>query len=459
MSRSPEPHARPTRRDLLRVGGLGMLGLSAADAARAEAVSTSKVRSVLLIQHYGGPSHLDLWDPKPHAPVEIRGEFASIATSLPGVRVTERLPRIARLLDRMTVIRTMSHATGNHNPASYLALTGRAGSTDAVAVGATNADWPALGSVVAKYGPGAPAEGGLPPFVSLPHVAFDQVYKCPGQTAGILGKAHDPLILDRDPSGRDFGVPELRLPSGVSARRLDDRRALLAAVDAQRRGLDASAAGLDALYGRAYDLLTSAATRKAFDLSAEDPKLRDRYGRHKVGQSYLLSRRLVEAGVRFVTCFNGSNPGDPAGWDTHAENFPKLKDILCPPDDQAFSALIEDMDARGLLETTLVIWSGEFGRKPQIGKVGVTGMNFPGGRDHWPQCYSIALAGGGIKRGYGHGQSDPFGAYPATEPVSPADIAATILFALGIDPESTMTDPLGRPSPLAAGRPVRALFE
>ena len=455
MRHGEAPGGRSTRRDLLRAGGLGLLGLPATLAPGAGA----RARSVLLIQHYGGPSHIDTWDPKPGAPAEIRGEFGTIATSVPGVRLSERLPRVARLMDRLTVVRTMSHATGNHNPASYLALTGRTGATDAVAVGATAGDWPALGSVVARYGPGAAAPGGLPPFVSLPHVAFDQVYRCPGQSAGLLGKGHDPLTLDRDPNGPAFDVPELRLPAGLSARRLDDRRALLAAVDAQRRGLDASAAGLDALYGRAYDLLTSAATRRAFDLSAEDPRLRDRYGRHKVGQSYLLSRRLIEAGVRFVTCFNGSNPGDPAGWDTHAENFPKLKDTLCPPDDQAFSALIEDMDARGLLDSTLVIWSGEFGRKPQIGKPGVTGMNFPGGRDHWSACYSIALAGAGVRRGHVHGQSDPFGAYPATEPVSPADITATVLHALGIDPAATMTDPLGRPFPLSTGRPVAALFE
>jgi hypothetical protein len=448
------------RRDLLRIGVLGV-GASAFTLPRllgAEAVgrSPARVRAVILLAHYGGPSHLDLWDPKPDAPSGIRGEFATIATRLPGLRVSELLPSVARLADRLTVIRSMTHSVANHNPATYMTLTGRTSTRDVALIGASPTDWPALGSVAAKL---RPVDNGLPDFVSLPHVVTEGVLKCPGQYGGMLGKAYDPLVLERDPSEADFAVPELTLPADVPASRLGDRRALLRALDRQVRALDRRplGGGLDAPYERAYSLLTSPTARGAFDLGAEDPGVRDRYGRHKVGQSYLLTRRLIEAGVRFVTCFNGQNPGDKNAWDTHSDNFPRLR-RLGPPDDQAFSALIEDLESRGLLDSTLVIWAGEFGRKPQIGKAGVVNNVTPTGRDHWPQCYSIVLAGGGVKRGHLHGGSDRIGAYAVSDPVSPADLAATILWSLGIDPETTIHDQLGRPFPASTGRPVLSLF-
>ena len=414
------------------------------------------VRAVILLLHYGGPSHLDLWDPKPDAPREIRGEFDAIATSLPGLRVTDRLPLTARLADRLTVIRSMTHAVANHNPAVYQTLTGRTSTRDVALIGAAPADWPALGSVVAKLRPG---KASLPDFVSLPHIVTEGVLKCPGQFGGMLGKAFDPLVLERDPSEPDFAVPELTLPADLSAARLGDRRALHHLLDDQVRAIDGAAAarGMDASYQRAYNLLTSTVARRAFDLQAEDPKTRDRYGRHKSGQSYLLARRLIEAGVRFVTCFSGQNPSDKAAWDTHTENFPRLK-RLCPPEDQAFSALLEDLEGRGLLDSTLVIWAGEFGRKPQIGKPGAVDNVTPTGRDHWPQCYTIALGGGGIRRGHIHGGSDSIGAYPTSDPVSPADLAATVLWSLGIDPETTIKNQFGQPFAVAAGRPLPSLF-
>ena len=271
-----------------------------------------------------------------------------------------------------------------------------------------------------------------------------------------LGKKHDPLIVLGDPSHPNYRVDELSLPAEMSAARLDDRKALLANLDRQARRKEASvSAGVDAFYQRAFSILTSAETRRAFDLRAEPERLRDRYGRNKVGQSYLLARRLIEAGVRFVTCWNGSNPGD--GWDTHADNFNLLKKFLMPPDDQAFSALIEDLQSRGLLDTTLVIWAGEFGRKPEIAKAGATFVG-AAGRDHWPQCYTVVLAGGGVKEGFLYGSSDRFAKYPQDRPTSPADFAATLYWSLGIDPHADISDQLNRPLKLTTGTPATELF-
>lgn len=446
-----------SRRQLLRIGALGVAGLALPDWLRSLAVAAPRtpVRSVILYHHYGGPSHLDTWDPKPQAPAEVRGEFGVIRTPIPGYQVSDLMPKTARLCDRFTIVRSMTHKTANHNPAVYLTLTGRTSTRDAVQVGATPMDWPAYGSVLSKLAPG---DGTVPPFVSLPHKAYDQVYVTPGQTGGLLGKRYDPLIIEQDPNSPRFSVQELALPADVSLGRLESRRELLGIVDAQIRAREAQAAirGMDAYYQRAWSMLTSPEAKRAFDLSREDPKLREQYGRNKVGQSLLLSRRLIEAGVRFVTCFNGSSPGD--GWDTHSNNFPLLKNHLVPPDDRAFAALVEDLERRGLLDSTLVIWAGEFGRKPHIGKAGFTDLIAPGGRDHWPPCYSVILAGGGVKGGYVYGSSDKIGAYPAERSVTPADLAATVFWALGIDPATEVHDQLGRPIRLADGRPVVDLF-
>jgi hypothetical protein len=273
----------------------------------------------------------------------------------------------------------------------------------------------------------------------------------------MLGSQYDPLIVQRNPNDRDFQVDELSLR--VDSTRLGDRRQLLAAIDGQIRHLedDALVNARGQYYERSFALLSSADAKQAFDLAEEDDKLRDRYGRTKSGQSLLLSRRLIEAGVRFVTCFSGSNPGD--GWDTHADNFNKLKKKLMPEEDQAFAALIEDLDQRGLLDETLVVWSGEFGRKPQIGVPNPLTNNIgPGGRDHWPYCYTLALAGAGIKGGFVLGGSDRIGANPVGEAYAPADLAATIFWALGLDPATHIHDRLGRPFKLADGKPIAALF-
>jgi hypothetical protein len=443
------------RRDVLRIGTLGLAGLSLPSLLAAETSGIKpRAKSVLFYHHYGAPSHIDTFDPKPGAPVEVRGEFDPIETAAPGFRVTEIMPRIAAVCDRLTVIRTMAHRTSNHNPGVYLAITGRTSDRDQVQVGASSSDWPHYGAVLAKLAPGG---GTLPVSVQLPHRAFDQVYTCPGQTGGMLGSRFDPLIVERNPNDPDFRVDELSLR--VDGARLDDRRRLLAAIDGQISHLEQNAGVLarGQSYERSFALLSSRDAKRAFDLSQEDDKLRDRYGRTKSGQTLLLGRRLIESGVRFVTCFSGSNPGD--GWDTHKENFTQLKNKLMPEEDQAFSALIEDMDARGLLDETLVVWSGEFGRKPQIGKPNPLTNNIgPGGRDHWPYCYSLVLAGAGVKRGFVYGASDRIGANPVGTAHSPADLAATIFWALGLDPATEIRDKLGRPFKLADGRPIEGVF-
>lgn len=444
------------RRDVLRAGGLGLLGLSLPRLLAAESTGGARprARSVLFYHHYGAPSHIDTFDPKPAAPVEIRGEFGSIDSAASGIRVGEIMPRIAGVCDRLAVVRSMNHRTANHNPGVYLAITGRTSVRDQVQVGAGPTDWPHYGAVLARM---APSDDSLPTAVQLPHFAFDQVYRCPGQTGGLLGSAYDPLVIERDPNAADFRVDELSLR--VDRARLEDRRRLLALIDAQVAEYEAGAAGADrgSYYERAFSMLTSPRAKQAFDLSQEDERVRERYGRTKSGQTLLLGRRLIEAGVRFVTCFSGSNPGD--GWDTHTDNFNRLKNNLMPAEDQAFSVLIEDMDQRGLLDETLVVWYGEFGRKPQIGKPNPAVNNIgPGGRDHWPQCYTLVLAGAGVRRGFAYSESNRLGEYPRTNPHTPGDLAATIFWALGLDPHAEIHDQLGRPYRLADGEPIQGLF-
>ncbi len=455
--------AHANRRSLLKMGSVGLFGMLGlpdflkASAEASDSVSESKIEAVILLEHYGAPSHIDTWDPKPNAPDRIRGEFGTIATSLPGYRVTDIMPRLAKLCDRFCIVRSMSHKIFNHNPGTYQAITGNDNIRDVVQVGASSKDWPAIGSVVAKFrGPRAD----VPPFVSLPHVAFDQVYKCPGQWGGLIGNRYDPFFITQNPNTPNFRVTDFNLPDGLNPDRLADRKRLLREVDLRARHIDqiVQRGEVDTNYERAFSLLTSPAVKRAFDLSDEPAHIRDRYGRHKLGQSVLLSRRLIESGVRFVTCFSGSSPGDPQGWDTHGNNFNRLKKNLMPTDDQAFSALIEDLEQRGMLDSTLVIWAGEFGRKPQIAEKGPTFVG-AAGRDHWPACYSIVFAGGGVKPGFLFGNSDVFAAFPGSEPTTPQDIAATIYSALGIDPHSTtIADQFGRQVPLSEGRVIQELF-
>jgi hypothetical protein len=282
----------------------------------------------------------------------------------------------------------------------------------------------------------------------------------PGQHASFLGKANDPLLITEDPNASDFRLPELELPAGLTPQRLENRREMLKIIDQQTELLDYSvkARGIDAAYTKALTMLTAPGVKKAFDLSAEPDAVRDRYGRTTYGQSCLLARRLVEAGVRFINVYFAGLIGGQAatgGWDTHGFNNkpmnPILKDYLLPLTDQIVPTFLEDLDARGLLDSTLIVWMGEFGRSPRI--------NETAGRDHWPQCYTVLLAGGGVKRGYVHGSSDKIGAYPASDPVRPEDIAATMFDLLGIDPKTEVYDPLNKPIPITQGEPIAGVMD
>ena len=450
MSRE-RPMSRPIdRRQLLRIGALGGLGLSGGLRATGAGLANSPVRSCILIFYYGGVSHLDTWDMKPGAPREVRGEFRPIATSVPGIRVGEHLVHSARVVDRLAIVRSLHHPMTNHNAAAFAMLTGRSPAKgDLELLDSDRNDPPCIGSILSAT---LPSKGDLPVFAALPHVMHN-VVKLPGQVAGYLGSAHDPFQVTRDPNDPGFRLDELELPGDISSDRLGDRQSLLKLVDQQLdRGDRAAALDPRGSYSEtAFRLLRSESVRRAFALDREDPRLRDRYGRNKHGQSVILARRLVEAGVRFVTVYDHSVNGQLANWDAHADVFPRLKNDLIPPADRAFAALIDDLTDRGLLDSTLVVAVGEFGRTPKI--------NGTAGRDHWPYCYSAVLAGGGIRGGTVFGASDKFGAYPDRDPVTPGDLAATLFRRFGLDPQSEIRDLTGRPQPIADGRPIRGLFE
>jgi hypothetical protein len=446
-----------TRRHLLRIGGAGLLGLDLPALLRAEAQARRKQRAkaVIFLHQFGGPSHLDTLDPKPDTPDAIRGEFKSIATRAAGIRLSERLPALAKVADKFALVRSMHHQMKSHNPATYYSLTGQAPPLDDIRLRDTPDLFPAYGSVVDRL---APAGDGAPTFVAYPHVLRDGSIT-PGQHASFLGKAHNPLFIGQDPNSADFRLPELTLPANLPLERLENRRQVLRMIDDQSALLEFSAAarGVDAFYDKALTMLRSPRVKKAFDLQAEPAGLRDRYGRTTYGQGCLLARRLVEAGTRFVNVYFANSiggGGNSGGWDTHGFRgkpmYPILKNYLLPITDQALPALLEDLDSRGMLEETLVLWMGEFGRSPRI--------NNMAGRDHWPQCYTALLAGGGLKRGVVYGASDRLGAYPASDPVRPDDLAATVFHLLGIDPHTEVSDPLNRPVPISRGESIMGLL-
>jgi hypothetical protein len=434
----------------LQVGGLGLGGLTLSQFLRAEATSKSAshkstARSIILLFQFGGPSHIDTFDPKPQAPREIRGEFATIPTCVPGIQVTEHLPLLARCADKFALVRSVQHNRANHNSGAYYSLTGRQPLIDIVTANASAVDFPHPGSIVSSL---EKKKLAVPAFVALPTMIADGPFRTPGEFAGFLGKMHDPLWVLRDPNSRGFNVDELSLPPGVDGRRIENRQEVLRDLYAHSRLADHLSAvhGMTEYQSRAVNLLTSPTTRKAFALHEESPKLRDRYGRHTYGQSVLLARRLVEAGVRFITVYYSPGIG---GWDTHKDNFSILKGSRLPHTDRAVSALIEDLSDRGLLQETLVYWTGDFGRTPKVNK--------DAGRDHWPPCQTVLMAGGGIRGGQVYGCSDPSGAFPKDHPLRPDDITATVFHSLGLDPETTIYDQLGRPMPISLGKPIRGL--
>jgi uncharacterized protein (DUF1501 family) len=449
----PRLDARLSRRDLLRVGALGAAGLTLPELLRHRAMAgeNTSADACILVFCWGAPSQFETFDPKPDAPEGIRGEFGAIRTRLPGVLFGEHIPLLTQRNDQYTIIRTCAQTSTHHQSAAYEALTGYPPSRDAVALTATLGDHPNLGSVVARFAPGRSA---LPRFVQLPQLASDVGNLTPGQFAGFLGRAYDPLAVVKDPSRPDFDVAELSLPAEVSTERLEDRAALLQIVDRQARALEesADAQALTEYQRRAVGLLTSPAVKCAFDLGREPATLRERYGRNTLGQSLLLARRLVESGVKLVTVcsgFNGKTPQD--AWDTHKNNFRDLKNKLLPPLDRGLSTLIDDLAQRGLTRRTLLLVMGEFGRTPKINK--------DAGRDHWEHCYSILLSGGGVVPGRVLGQSDRRGAYPIAGRVrSPADICATVYHALGMDHHAEMRDQAGKPIPLTRGEVMRELM-
>jgi hypothetical protein len=442
-----------SRRHLLKIGGLGLLGLPAIATAESSSRRKPRANAVIFLHQWGGPSHHDTFDMKPNAPDAVRGEFTTVASKVPGMPVCERLPGVARVMDKVCLIHSLRHEMKNHNSAGYYSLTGHNPPSDDQRLRDSNDLFPAYGSVVDKF---ARARAGLPTFVAYPHVISDGSIT-PGQHASFLGKAHDPLLIRQDPNSSDFRLPELGLPANLSPERLENRREVLRLIDRQTELLEfsARARGIDEQYERALSMLASPAVKKAFDLSAEPAAVRDRYGRTTYGQGCLLARRLVEAGVRFVNVyFYQFIGGCEGGWDTHGFNgkpmYPILKNHLLPITDQTLPTLLEDLDSRGLLETTLVVWVGEFGRSPRITDLA--------GRDHWPQCYTALLSGGGIKRGFTFGSSDKNGAYPATDPVRPEDLSATIFHALGIDPKTEVHDSLNRPLAISPGRVIESVL-
>ena len=452
MGRRPEADRPPGpsfgRRGLLRGGALGLLGMNLAGAIRAGESSTGRdapapIRACILIFYYGGPSHLDTWDMKPLAPREVRGAFRPIATNVPGILVGEHLPHSARVVDRLAIVRSLHHPMTNHNAAAFAALSGRPPAKGDLELLANDRnDPPCLGSILSHELPEVP---GLPTFVALPHVMHN-VVKLPGQVGGFLGSGHDPFQVASDPNDPDFRIEGLELPAGVSPERLGRRESLRHLAEGGAPTLD-----FDASREKAVRLLRSEAILRASRLDREDPRVRDRYGRTKHGQSLLLARRLVESGVRFVTVYDHQVNGQLANWDAHKDVFGRLKDDLLPPSDRAFAALIDDLTGRGLLDSTLVIAMGEFGRTPRV--------NPDGGRDHWPFCFSAVLAGGGARGGTVHGASDKLGAFPDRDGVSPGDLAATLLWRFGLEPSTEVRDLSGRPYPLADGRPIRSIFE
>ncbi len=454
---------RLSRRRLLQIGGLGGLALGLPQLLRAEqtqrlASGKPPIRSCILIFYYGGPSQLETWDPKPLAPREIRGSFETIETSVPSLRIGEHLPHCAKVMHHLALVRSMHHPMRQHNAAAVEALCGRTplrGDLELLANDPAT-DFPCFGSAVARTLPTSAADSVVPPYVALPHVMYN-VVMLPGQTAGFLGASYEPLRIESDPNQPAFGVPELELPAHLTVSDLESRQRLLDVVDAQARELEkqtgAGATGLDGYYDRAFALLHSPAVRQALHLGAETAEQRDRYGRNRHGQSLLLARRLIEAGVRFVSVYDHVRNG-LENWDTHVDNFSRLKDQLLPPTDQGLAALVADLHDRGLLDSTLVVALGEFGRTPKINPQAGAG----GGRDHWPDCYSVVLAGGGAVGGAVHGESDKSAAYPARDPVAPGDLAATIFWRFGIDPAQHLYDASGRAYRLAEGTPLAGLF-
>jgi hypothetical protein len=466
-----------SRREFLRIGGAGFLGISLADILRLQANASTtpesakgksgwgNAKSVIFIFLQGGPSHIDIWDPKPDAPSNVRGEFKPIRTVVPGIHLSEVMPLLAKQVDKSTLIRSVSYTPAglfNHTAAHYQMMTGytpdRVSPSGQLEPPAPN-DFPHAGCQIARL---RPPEVSMLPFVILPRPTQESNVIGKGSSAGFLGAAYDPYYFYQDPN-KEIKLDDLSMRKDVPKDRLARRATLLQTVESQMPDMQAAVEkyALDAYYKKAFDLVSSGRARDAFDLAKEKDKLRDQYGRHTFGQGLLLARRLIEAGTRFVqvnwpAVANGNPTVD--AWDTHAANFGPLKNLHCPKLDSGLSALLEDMDQRGLLKETLVVAIGEFGRSPRLGVSTSGNGNAPDGRDHWPYCYTALVAGAGIRRGALYGKSDSTASSPAENPVHPIQLLATIYHALGIDPHTMVMNHLNQPRELVQADPVTGLF-
>ncbi len=447
--------SRLDRREMLRVGGLGLGGLALPDLLQANPSTKSakgpgfgKAKNCIILYLSGGPAQLDTFDPKPDAPEDIRGEFKTIQTSQPGVRVTELLPNAAKWMHKSALVRTMYHEHNDHARGSYWMFTGYPflGSvSDANSM--SRADMPHMGSVVAKLAPG---KGPMFPFALVPHRMDVAGGRRVGQFAGALGGKFDPLLTGGNPNDDAFKLDHIPLVPNEDPAVVKRRLGLVDQLNAQASALNelAMSQAIRDNQARAVEVLASAEVRKAVDLSAVAKVERDRYGRNLFGQSVMLGKRLLDSGARLVQCnWQRSQGKNGFAWDTHWNNFTAHKEDLVPPFDQAFHALMTDLDKSGQLAETLVVVAAEFGRSPKVTRSNA-------GREHWPECYTVLLAGGGIQGGRVHGESDKSAAYPAKNPVTPADFTATIYHCLGIDPSGETHDQQNRPIALSKGEPI-----
>lgn len=468
-----------SRREFMKIGSLGLFGLTLQDVLRMQdkanaATLPSKyegstgfgsAKSVIVLFLQGGPSHIDIWDPKPEAPSNIRGEFKSIKSRVPGIELSETMPMLADAIDKCTLIRSMSYTPAglfNHTAAIYQMLTGYE-PTEVSPSGQLEPpspnDYPTAGSWITKF---LPMSEPVLPFVELPRPLQESSVIGKGGAAGFIGKAYDPYRLYQDPN-MPIQLADLELRKEVPAARLQGRFDLLRGINNSMPELEKAvdSYALDKYYQNAFDLVLSGKARNAFDLSLETDEMRDRYGRFTFGQGALMARRLVEAGTRMVQLnWPSVSNGDPetTAFDTHAANFGPLRDLHCPKLDRTLSTLLTDMDDKGILDETLVVAVGEFGRSPRLGVSTSGNTNSPDGRDHWPYCYTAMVAGSGILGGRLYGESDATASSPKDKPVHPNDLLATIYYALGIDPNQEIHNHLDQPRDLVKGKPLMDLW-
>lgn len=475
-----DSHLGVTRRDVLRVGGSGLLGLSlgnmlklqasASEATPITAPGWGKAKHIIMVYLQGGPSHLDLWDPKELVPDNVRSPFNDISTKIPGIKFTENLPRLAQINDRFTMLRSMSYTPNglfNHTAAIYQLMTGY--TTDKVSPSGqleppTPKDFPNFGSNIIRL---RPTDEPMLPFVMLPRPLQESNVIGKGGTAGFLGKAYDPYTLYPDGDDMDMSkmerikIDDLQMRPDVFAVRLERRAKLRDLVNAQMPAINSAVKDfqLDSYYDQALSLIVSGRARDAFSLSSESDELRDRYGRNTFGQSCLLARRLVEAGTRVVeVIWPKVANSDNHSWDHHSGLEERMKNRSAPMLDAGLSSLIEDLDERGMLEDTMVVAIGEFGRSPQRGVSTSGNSNTSDGRDHWPYCYTAVVAGAGVKRGYVHGKSDKTASAPLEDPVHPIELLASIYHGFGIDPQTIVYNHLNQPRELVKAEALTAMF-